>query len=65
MPKFREYDLVSNTKALEDLPAGSVGTVLSVLDAERGVYVVEFVEGDGESLGVLEVEGEHLLANDD
>lgn len=53
---FNEYDVVRLTRNLpeENLMRGAVGTVLMILEPASPIqhYIVEFMDGNGYSLGV-------------
>lgn len=56
MKKFREYDVVILRVPLgPKLQIGTLGAVVHVHDATRGVYEVEFVDADAASIEVATV----------
>lgn len=61
-PKFLEYDVVRSTRQLSGcIPSGTIGAILMVFPSEPAHYEVEFVDSEGESLGVLTVEEGDLV----
>jgi hypothetical protein len=48
--KFHDLDVVRTIVAKDYTLAGSVGTVVCVLDNPHEAYIVEFVNDDGETL---------------
>ncbi len=58
---LKEYDVVRLMRDLDDnLRAGSVGTILIVYPSDPPEYEVEFVDDDGDSIGVRTVPGANL-----
>jgi len=56
MKEFKEYDLIEASIDLdENVPKGSMGTILIVYDSKPKNYEVEFVDAEDNSLGVLTV----------
>jgi hypothetical protein len=59
---FQEYDVV-RLKAVTltiPLPSGTEGTVLIVFQSDPMAYLVEFVDLDGETLGIYTAEEKDL-----
>ena len=51
---MQEYDVIKSTRDLnENVPKGSIGTVLIILSASD--YEVEFVDQEGDTLDVITV----------
>jgi|GEM_PF-1902935 hypothetical protein len=57
---FQEYDVVKNKRAFENVPEGSLGTILICHDGAN-YYIVEFMNNEGDSLNVLTVSGNDLI----
>lgn len=51
---FKEYDVVLATRPLDNVPAGTIGTILIVYE-EGKAYEVEFMDIEGTTLNVLTV----------
>lgn len=60
---FKEYDIVINKKVLVDVPKGTMGTVLICYE-DSDYYEVEFTNEKGDTLNVLTVSGNDLMAYD-
>lgn len=50
---MKELDVVKLVKDYKDIKAGTIGTIVN--EYERGVYEVEFVDKDGETIGVVTI----------
>jgi len=61
---FNEHDsvILKNENDKVPLPVGSRGAIVYVHDAHPPVYEVEFVDSDGNTIGVHTVEGADLTA---
>jgi hypothetical protein len=60
---FQEYDVI-RLKAVAPtipLPPGTEGTVLIVFQSDPTAYLVEFVDLDGETLGIYTAEEKDLV----
>lgn len=58
---LREFDVVALSESIgPGLVRGTKGAVLMVHDHVNGIYEVEFVQENGESLGVATVSGRQL-----
>jgi hypothetical protein len=56
---FKEYDVVIANKNINEVPKGSVGTVLIVYESNND-FEVEFIDVKGQTLAVLTVSGSDL-----
>lgn len=55
---FEEYDNVYSVVDIDEkVSAGTKGVIVLVLDPEKGIYKVEFVDVDNETIVVIEVVG--------
>lgn len=50
---MKELDVVKLVKDYKDLKAGTIGTIVN--EYEKGVYEVEFVDKEGETIGVVTI----------
>lgn len=58
---FQKYDVVALTEAIApDLPSGTLGVVLLVLDKECANFEVEFFNEEKEAISVMSVDGRLL-----
>lgn len=58
---FNEYDVVRSRKAInEKIDADYEGVIVMVLDAEKGVYEVEFFDENDVTIDVTEVTSEQI-----
>ncbi|PZG40834.1 DUF4926 domain-containing protein [Listeria ivanovii] len=58
---FKEYDIVYSSVDLnEKVITGTKGVILMILDSENGIYEVEFVNKNNETIEVTEVKGTQL-----
>ena len=48
---MKELDVVKLTKDYKDIKAGTIGTIVN--EYEDSVYEVEFVDKDGQTIGVV------------
>lgn len=51
---FKEYDVILATRPLDNVPVGTIGTVLIVYEGGNA-YEVEFMDTEGTTLNVLTV----------
>lgn len=51
---FKEYDIVVAKKQIENVPSGTIGTILIIYE-DKKVYEVEFVDNEGGTINVLTV----------
>ena len=53
---FEEYDIVKSTQVItERIVAGTIGTIVIVHNVTPGVYEVEFVNAEGETIDIITV----------
>ncbi|EAC8103047.1 DUF4926 domain-containing protein [Listeria monocytogenes] len=58
---FKEYDIICSSVDLnEKVSIGTKGVVLMILDSEKEIYEVEFVNKNNETIEVTEVKGTQL-----
>ena len=56
-----EYDVVKNIAAMQGIPSGTDGTILMVdLDNDPPIYLIEFVDGDGNTLEIISASEDQL-----
>lgn len=51
---FKENDVVILTRNVEDMAVGAEGTIVAILE-ESAVYLVEFLDEQGNTISILEV----------
>lgn len=56
---FQEYDVVLAKRLLDNVPVGTLGTVLIVYE-EGKAYEVEFIDAEGATLNILTVGEEDI-----
>jgi hypothetical protein len=56
---FEEYDVVKSKRQIDEIPEGTLGTIVMVYGKKE--YEVEFVDDDGESLAVVTLSQEDIV----
>lgn len=57
--KIRELDIVTSKKRIKNVPKGSKGTVVIILEKDK-VFLVEFFGKKGNTLNVLDVQSDEI-----
>lgn len=57
---MKEYDVVLCDDDAQEVPVGTLGTIVYVHDLSRRIFEVEFVDADGMSIGVFTMDGRNL-----
>ncbi|EIE01341.1 DUF4926 domain-containing protein [Leptospira licerasiae] len=60
MPPYKEHEIVKLKRNIDSIPAGAVGTIVFVYHDPRVAYEIEFLDNNGNTLGILTVEEENI-----